>query len=177
MNKPILCHSECPTPLARDEVSLIAIMQATPLELTCTPMPVTEEQTTATSKESCRKHTKKEKERARNLEEELAALKARKKNREKEPTTRTPSTTGYNLDAAATNSQVDVPFTPQQKMIRHDATNTCCTSKDVSFVEGKMIGRRLSRGAPSSINCSLRRSDGAIYEMCPSLFNLLTFIR
>jgi hypothetical protein len=90
----------------------------------------------ATWKESCRKHNKKEKERARNLEEELAALKAEKKNREKEPTTRTPSTTGYN-PSAATNSQVGIPFTPQQKMLRHDATNTCCTSKDVSLLCGR----------------------------------------
>jgi hypothetical protein len=37
------------------------------------------------TKDACRKHNKKEKERARNLEEELAALKAEKKNAKKIP--------------------------------------------------------------------------------------------
>jgi hypothetical protein len=95
-------------------------------------MPLTEEQKTEHKKESDRKYTRKEKERARKIEEELAALKAGKREKERvkkrksrakkrerasaimKSSNLTTPTNGYNL-AVATNSQVDVPLTPQQK--------------------------------------------------------------
>jgi hypothetical protein len=81
---------------------------------TCTPMPVTEEQTMQHEKNHAESTIRKRRNARKTTSWKNWRLWKQGKKNEKEATTRTPAT-GYNPDAASTNSQVDVPFTLQQK--------------------------------------------------------------